>query len=512
MGALARTKDTVVRDIRECLHAPASAPLAPHRPPSSQTGGMTYILTCGSVDDGKSTLIGRLLWDASELPADQRQMVRRAARAAGDPGHLDYSLLLDGLAAEREQGITIDIAWRYLDTRKHRLVLIDSPGHEQYTRNMASGASHADAAVMLVDARHGLKRQTRRHAAILSLMGVPRVVLAINKMDLAGWSEARFREIERDFKAAAGHLGFVEALAIPVSARHGDNIAALSGHSPWYDGPHLVGHLESIPGRHSGADAPFRMAVQTVLRDGADFRGLAGTISSGCVRTGDRVIEAATGLSARVVKIATMDGDLDRATAGKAIAIVLDTDLDISRGAVLASPAASPARASIVEARLVWLADRPFDASRRMHLLTATDRVPVAAIEIRASIDLETLTFSPASSCSTNGIATASIVLERVTGLDRFSQQKETGSFLLVDGLTGATLAAGTVTEAHTAEDERAPIRPSFRMAPSVLAGLCSDLTHSEADKREYRRRALEVGRLFEAAGIAVTFDEADIN
>lgn len=216
-------------------------------PEQQNEGGIVHILTCGSVDDGKSTLIGRLLWETPELPSDERERVCRAARAAGTPEKLDYSLLLDGLTAEREQGITIDIAWRYLDTGKRRLVLIDSPGHDQYTRNMASGASHADAAVMLIDARHGLKQQTRRHAAILQLMGVPRVVLAVNKMDLAGWSETRFREIERDFFAAMAGLGFLEAYAVPVSARHGDNVAAPSQAMPWYGGPTLVAHLEGIP-------------------------------------------------------------------------------------------------------------------------------------------------------------------------------------------------------------------------------------------------------------------------
>ena len=388
------------------------------RRPAPAAHGIVHILTCGSVDDGKSTLIGRLMWDAHELPDDERERVRAAARATGEPDRLDYSLLLDGLVAEREQGITIDIAWRYLDTDKRRLVLIDSPGHDQYTRNMASGASHADAAIMLIDARHGLKRQTRRHAAILQLMGVPRVVLAVNKMDLVDWSESRFREIERDFASAVASLGFVEARAIPVSARNGDNVAAPSSNAPWYEGPTLVAHLESVPSRQSPDANPFRMPVQTVLRDGQDFRGLAGTVSSGTVRVGDEVTDALTGRSARVARIATMDGDLDEAAKGKAVALVLDTDLDVARGAVLAAPGALPIKARTIEGRIVWVADQPFGAAHSLLFKTTADLVPVAGIEVTGHIELETLSLKPASQCAANDIAAVSITLGRPAALD----------------------------------------------------------------------------------------------
>ncbi len=473
--------------------------------------GIVHILTCGSVDDGKSTLIGRLLWDASDLPDDERERVRSAARAAGDPDKLDYSLLLDGLVAEREQGITIDIAWRYLDTGYRRAVLIDSPGHDQYTRNMASGASHADAAIMLIDARHGLKRQTRRHAAILQLMGVPRIVLAINKMDLAGWSEARFREIEHDFLAAVDGLGFAEARAIPVSARHGDNVAALSAKMPWYDGPALVALLEGIPSRQSPDARPFRMPVQAVLRDGQDFRGLAGTVSSGAVRVGDEVIDASTGRAARIARIATMDGDLGVARKGKAAVLVLDTDLDVARGAVLSAPAAAPVNARKVEARLVWLSERPFEAGRGLLLRTATDLVPVAAIEITAHLDLDTLALTPANGCSVNDIAAASIVLARPAALDPFGLHEETGSFLLADTLTGATLAAGIVIAASAGSES--PPNTHFKLTREMLAqGLCSDLGSSEAGVREYNRRAREVLRLLAAAGVAAAYEDHDSN
>ena len=475
--------------------------------PQPENSGIVHILTCGSVDDGKSTLIGRLLWNASDLPEDQREMVKRAAKASGNPD-LDYSLLLDGLVAEREQGITIDVAWRYLDTPKRRLVLIDSPGHDQYTRNMASGASHADAAVMLIDARHGLKQQTRRHAAILSLMGVPRVVLAVNKMDLVDWSEARFREIEATFLDAVAPLGFVEAQAVPVSARHGDNVSDLSGKTPWYSGPTLVSHLEAMPGRES-SDASFRMPVQTVLRDGQDFRGLAGTVSSGVVRVGDEIADAATNCKARVARIATMDGDLGEAAKGKAIVLVLDADLDVARGAVLASPASLPVKAHGIEARLVWLAEQPFGAAHGLLLRTATDVVPVTGITISAHIDLDTLSTKPAEDCAANDIVAASISFGRPTALDPFGNHQETGTFLLVDALTGATFAAGTVIAARAEDPSRVAPHSSFRITYDMLArGLCADLGESEADAGEYRRRAREVARLFQAAGIAVSVED----
>ena len=436
-------------------------------------------------------------------------MVRRAAQASGNPENLDYSLLLDGLVAEREQGITIDVAWRYLDTLQRRFVLIDSPGHDQYTRNMASGASHADAAVMLIDARHGLKQQTRRHAAILSLMGVPRVVLAVNKMDLAGWSEARFREIEAAFFEAAAPLGFIEAHAIPVSARQGDNVARTSGKMPWYSGPTLVGQLEVIPSRASSEEAAFRLPVQTVLRDGQDFRGLAGTVSSGVVRVGDEVADAVTGRTARVARIVTMTGDLAEAAKGKAIVLVLDADIDVARGAVLAPPVSLPVKAHGVEARLVWLSEQPFGAAHGLLLRTATDVVPVAGITINAQIDLDLLSPKPAEGCAANDIVAASISFGRPAALDPFSSHQETGTVLLVDSSTGATLAAGTVITARSEADIRIASRSAFRITHDMLAnGLCADLGKSEADASEYRRRAHEVERLFEAAGMSVSIEE----
>ena len=268
-------------------------------PASGKEGALVRLLTCGSVDDGKSTLIGRLLWDAAGVTEDQRAAITLASHNRAVNGErIDFSLLLDGLQAEREQGITIDIAWRYFETPDRRFIIIDSPGHEQYTRNMATGASHADIAILLVDARHGAKRQTRRHAAICDLVGIRRVVLAVNKMDAVDWSEARYREIEADFRAMAGSFNFAQVTIIPVAALTGDNVAYRSTTMPWYAGPTLLDYLEAVDPEAVPVDAPFRMPVQLVLRAAGDFRGYAGTVTSGRIGVGERIVDARSGLGA----------------------------------------------------------------------------------------------------------------------------------------------------------------------------------------------------------------------
>src|SRR4029077_6948621 len=303
--------------------------------PASQGRGMVRLLTCGSVDDGKSTLIGRLLWDSAAVLDDQRAAIEHASQNRAVNGEkIDFSLLLDGLQAEREQGITIDIAWRYFETTDRRFIIIDSPGHEQYTRNMATGASHAEIAILLIDARHGVKRQTRRHAAICDLVGIKKVVLAINKMDAVGWSETRYREIDRDFLAMAGSFNFAQVMTIPVAALTGDNVVYRSASMPWYAGPTLLDYLEAVDPVAEPVDAPFRFPVQLVLRASGDFRGYAGTVASGRINVGDRIVDARSGLDATLRRIATMDGDLAYAGKGEAVTLVLDSELDISRGAV----------------------------------------------------------------------------------------------------------------------------------------------------------------------------------
>ena len=473
--------------------------------PTQELNGILHLLTCGSVDDGKSTLIGRLLWDASDLYDDQRETISRSSNAATGGAHPDFSLLLDGLVAEREQGITIDIAWRYFDTETRRFVVIDSPGHEQYTRNMASGASHADVAIMLVDARHGIKRQTRRHAAILDIVGVKRVVLAVNKMDLTDWSQEKFRAIESDFRELTLRFGFREAIAIPVSAVGGDNVARRSEHMPWYTGPHLLEHLERIPPRDITPRGPFRMPVQTVLRDGLDFRGLAGTVGSGCISVGDRVTDALSGQSAHVLRIATMGRDLEIAKQGQAVALQLDTDIDVARGAILSLADNPPTVAAQLEARIVWLWETPFDPEAGYFLRSATDLAPISDINIRSLLDLETLVAQPSETCSVNDIAIVSITLGRPIAVDTFADNQPTGAFLIVDAVTGATVAGGVVTTATKGDVDNAS---AFKLTRELLErGLCRDLGDSDVDRREFQRRASEAALLLHAAGIPVKIE-----
>ncbi|MBX9592326.1 MAG: sulfate adenylyltransferase [Hyphomonadaceae bacterium] len=505
MPALAEVRDAAERGapVTVLRRAPAVRCAAAGSP--QPLAGSLHVLTCGSVDDGKSTLIGRLLWDAGALHTDQRQTLQRSPKtAAGTP---DFSLLVDGLAAEREQGITIDIAWRYFDTPTRRLVIIDSPGHEQYTRNMATGASHADVAILLVDARTGIKVQTRRHAAILDLMGVARVILAVNKMDLIDWSEARFGAIEAEFLALAQRFGFRNAVAIPVSAVLGDNIARRSAAASWYHGPLLVEHLQQMPARQTRGDGPFRFPVQMVVRAGQDFRGLAGTVASGKTAVGGEVIDAVSGRRARVRRIVTMGRDLDSAGAGQAVVLQLDTDIDVSRGAVLGAPGQEPAVVGSFDARLVWLADEPFNPARGYLLRTATDLVPVASLDIKAHLDLAALTEGPASACGVNDIAVARFDLGRSAVAEPFARHRETGSFMLVDALTGASVAGGVVTSILGRDKRRA--QEVFQLTRSLLKrGIGADLGHDAASEAELRRRADEVAILLRGAGVAVQLDD----
>ncbi len=460
-----------------------------------------HVLTCGSVDDGKSTLIGRMLWDAAGVFDDQREAVLRASpTAAGTP---DFSLLVDGLAAEREQGITIDIAWRYFELPARRLVIIDSPGHVQYTRNMATGASHADVALLLVDARSGVKEQTRRHAAILDLVGVQRVVLAVNKMDLVDWSQERFLQIEAEFNDLATRLGFDDAIAVPISAIHGDNVTRRSGRMPWYDGPILLEHLEVIPARPTRGDEPFRFPVQLVVRDGQDFRGLAGTVTSGAVKLGDVVRDGQGGRQSQVARIVTMGRDLEVAKAGQAVVIQLAADVDVSRGAVLSMPGHEPALASRFEGRIVWLSDAPFDADRGYLLRTATDLVPLNGLEVRALVDLETFSEQPAPWLRSNDIAVVGLSVARPVALDRFEALPRTGSFIIVDAITGGTVAGGVVDRV-VSEGAKAA-RTDFKLTRALLkAGLCADLRDEPGSERELQRRAHEVALILAAAGVSI--------
>ncbi len=480
-------------------------PLAPQIDLAPIVAGEVRLLTCGSVDDGKSTLIGRLLWEAANLYDDQMSAISKARRVGEEGEALDFSLLVDGLQAEREQGITIDIAWRYFDVGERRFVIIDSPGHEQYTRNMATGASHADVAILLIDARHGVKRQTRRHAAICDLVGIKKVILAVAKMDLVRFSQARFDAIDADFRDIARLFSFEEVTTIPVAALQGHNVAARSAAMAWYDGPTLVEHLATLDPRGHDAESPFRFPVQLVIRSGADFRGYAGTVTAGRIRVGDAVVEPVSGLAAHVSRISAMGGDRDEAVSGDAVTLSLSVDLDISRGAVLSHCESPAVAANAVNARMVWLSERPFDAKSTYLFRSATDVVPVAALNIDALVDFETLSVSRADSCGMNDIADARITLGRSTGLDRFESYRGTGAFMLVDALDGATVAGGVITDATAGETLG---RHAYVLTRQTLArGLCADLRDSPSDTAEFERRAHEVASLMRQAGVPVLID-----
>jgi bifunctional enzyme CysN/CysC len=335
-----------------------------------------------------------------------------------------------------------------------------------------------------------------------------RVILAENKMELANWTEEQFKQIEADFRTLSWRFGFWEAIAIPVSAVSGDNVASRSVNMPWYKGPSLLEHLEELPSRGTSATGPFRFPVQTVLRDGRDFRGLAGTVSSGSVRVGETVVDVLSGKSARVARVATMDGDRDDVSQGQAVAIELDADVDVSRGAVLAKPDARPTVSRTLEARLVWLSETPYDSRASYLLRTATDLVPVSTLEIRALLDLESLSTHPSASCQVNDIAIAHLALGRAVALDKFADATETGSFMLVDAITGASIAGGVVASASATAAEARP--DAFVLTRALLErGLCADLKDAPGAEQELRRRADEVALILRAAGVAVVIESS---
>ena len=402
-------------------------------------------ITCGSVDDGKSTLIGRLLFESQQIPEDQIAALKRDSRRFGTQGDsIDFALLVDGLSAEREQGITIDVAYRYFLSARRSFIVADTPGHEQYTRNMATGASTADLAVLLVDARTGLTVQTRRHAYLVSLMGLKHVVLAINKMDLLGYDEQRYRTIESDFARYARQLGFETLVVIPMSALRGDNVTTRSSAMPWYDGPSLIEHLDTIDIRRP-PQAGSVFPVQWVSRPNADFRGYAGTLAAGELKLGDTLRVAQSGQIAKISRIVTGDGDLSSATAGDAITLCLDREIDISRGDVL-SRADSPIETTDqFEATLVWLHEEPGLASRRYDLKLASQWTGASITAIKHRINVNTLAEEPARKLELNDITVCNIATTQPLAFEPYSNSRELGGFILVDRYTHATVAAGLI-------------------------------------------------------------------
>ncbi|MET0439096.1 MAG: sulfate adenylyltransferase subunit CysN [Devosia sp.] len=404
-------------------------------------------LTCGSVDDGKSTLIGRLLYDSQLILDDQLASLKKEShnRTVGDEG-IDFSLLVDGLAAEREQGITIDVAYRFFSTDKRKFIVADTPGHEQYTRNMATGASNADLALLLVDARKGLLTQTRRHSFILSLVGVKHVVLVVNKIDLVGYDQAIFDQIEADYRTFAKDLGFQTLAAVPVSALRGDNILANSERMPWFTGAPLVPYLETIEVAQDKAAQPFRFPVQWVNRPNLDFRGFSGTVAAGQVTVGDEVLVAASRKPAKIARVVTMDGDLDTAVAGQAVTLVLDREIDVSRGDVLAHPGTVPEFSNQFQARLVWMNDEPAYQGRSYLLKVGAQTVPATITDIKFRTNVNTLEHVAANKLDLNEVGTVTIATDRAIAFDPYADNPLTGGFILIDRLSNATLAAGTIS------------------------------------------------------------------
>ena len=411
--------------------------------------------TAGSVDDGKSTLIGRLLYDTQSVYEDQVRSIEGKGTTA--PGQIDFALLTDGLRAEREQGITIDVAYRYFSTARRKFIIADTPGHEQYTRNMATGASTADAAIVLIDASKGVQIQSRRHAYIASLLRVRHVLVAVNKMDLIGYDEAVFRAIETGFRTVLEQIAAdtgtpVEVHFVPVSALKGDNVVRraenTSGAMPWYTGPSLLELLESLPSARQTRNEPFRFPVQRVLRPDRTFRGFAGQISSGTIRPGDEVAVSPSGRTAKVERVVTFDGDLDEAVAPLSVTLVLDRELDISRGDLISGVEKAPTVARGVKASLVWMDQRPLEQNRRYLLKHTSHTVPAFVSSIDHRVDLGALKREMATGLHMNDIGAVSLRLLRPIAVDLYSDNRATGALILIDPETNATVAAGMITAA----------------------------------------------------------------
>jgi sulfate adenylyltransferase subunit 1 len=426
---------------------------------SHEEKSLLRFITCGSVDDGKSTLIGRLLWDSKMVFEDQLASLEADSKKVGTQGGaIDYALLLDGLQAEREQGITIDVAYRYFSTDKRKFIVADTPGHEQYTRNMVTGASTAQVAVILVDARKGLLTQTRRHSFLVSLVGIRHIVLAVNKMDLIDFDQQRFEAIRQEYEQFAASLGFGDITAIPLSALSGDNMIDPSANTPWYHGPTLMSYLENVPIEGEDRDKPFRMPVQWVNRPHLDFRGFCGTIASGVVRPGDELLVASSGKISRVTRIVTMNGDLPEAVAGQSITLTLADEVDISRGDTLAAPATPPLYSRHPEAHLVWLHDEPLQPGQIYLIKTATSVTPGRVTALQYAVDVNTLEQKQQPTLGLNEIGVARLELDRPVSFDPYRQNRHTGSFIIIDRFSNATVAAGMIITAAPREPEMAHV------------------------------------------------------
>ncbi len=489
--------------------------------------------TAGSVDDGKSTLIGRLLYDSKAIYQDQVQAIQKSSLNRST-GPMDFSLLTDGLRAEREQGITIDVAYRYFTTARRKFIIADTPGHEQYTRNMATGASTADAAVVLVDARKGILPQSRRHACIAALLGIPNIIAAINKMDLVDYSEEVFRRLEGDLQElaqqialpTAQHAAAISIKCIPISALEGDNVVTRSTRTPWYGGPSLLEYLEEIPVAEANSADPFRFPVQYVIRPDDSFRGFAGQIISGSVEPGDRVVALPSGQTTRVRSIVTFDGDLPQAVTGSSVTLQLEDELDLSRGDVLVSEHDQPHRSRRFVANVVWLHATPLDLRKRWIFRQSTDELRVHAKRIQSRLDVNTMERHPAAQLGLNDIGTVEFEATRNFSFDLYAQNRSSGSFILIDPLTNATVGAGMITQSldDAAKEHRADTyrRALTRIPVASIARGTPPVAVSERSHRfGHRPAAIWLGTwhslaapleraLFEAGYQVIVLDDAN--
>ena len=535
---MAHQSDLIARDIGAYLDA-------------HQHKSLLRFITCGSVDDGKSTLIGRLLYDSKMIFEDQMAALEADSRRVGTQGgDIDFALLVDGLAAEREQGITIDVAYRFFSTETRKFIVADTPGHEQYTRNMVTGASTADAAVILIDARRGVLTQTRRHAYLVSLLGIRHVILAVNKMDLMGWSQAVFDEIVADFRAFSDRIGLEGFHAVPISALRGDNITEPGAHAPWYAGPPLMALLESLPVDDDLRADPFRMPVQWVNRPNLDFRGFSGLIAAGAVRPGDPVRVLPSGKTSSVARIVTADGDLAQAVAGQSVTLTLADEIDVSRGDVLAAGDAPPEAADQFEATLVWMDDDAMLPGRPYLLKIGARLVGATITEPKHKVDVNTLEQRPAKRLELNEIGVCNLSLDGAIAFEPYAANRDLGGFILIDRITNRTVGAGmlhfALRRAHNIHWQDLSVDKAARAAiknqrgrvvwltglsgagkstiadlvekrlhadgrhtylldgDNVRHGLNRDLGFTEEDRVENIRRVAEVARLMADAGLIV--------
>ena len=516
-----------------------------------QHKGLLRFMTCGSVDDGKSSLIGRLLYESKLIFSDQLAALEAESRKRNvPPGELDLSLLVDGLAAEREQGITIDVAYRFFSTDLRKFIVADTPGHEQYTRNMVTAASNSELAILLIDARKGVLTQTRRHSYLVSLLGIRKVVLAVNKMDAVGFSAEIFQSIVKDYLAFAEQIGLTDVLPIPISALKGDNVIEKSPNTPYYLGPSLLEYLETVDVQESLSALPFRMPVQWVSRPNQDFRGFCGYIASGRISRGDRVRVMPKGIIGQVKEIVTFDGELEQAMAGQSVTVTLTEELDVSRGDMMVSADSPPCTADQIQAALIWMHEEPLLPGRPYLCKIGTQTVTASITLLKYKVQVNTLEHLAARTLALNEIGVCNLGFDRAVAFDSYKDNRETGGFILIDRMTNNTVGAGLIHHPLRRSDnihwQALDVSKASRAAlkgqtPRVLwftglsgagkstianlvekrlhslgrhtylldgdnvrHGLNKDLGFTDADRVENIRRIAEVSRLMVDAGLIV--------